>query len=94
MTAKETVRERLARLPDDCTLEDVLHHLYVLQAVARGEADEAAGRTTPHQQVDEELRRKWLLGRARRFWAASAMSALDQVIASISVKHERHGHIY
>jgi predicted transcriptional regulator len=64
MTAKETVRALLARLPEDCTLEDVQYHLYVLQAVARGEADEAAGHTISHEQVDEELRRKWLLGRA------------------------------
>jgi predicted transcriptional regulator len=64
MTAKETVRALLRRLPDDCTLEDVQYHLYVLQAVARGEADDAAGRTIPHEQVDDELRRKWLLGRA------------------------------
>ena len=35
-----------------------------LVAVARGEADEEAGRTIPHEQVDAELRRKWLIGRA------------------------------
>ncbi len=64
MTAKETVRALLARLPDDCTLDDVQYHVYVLQALARGEADEEAGRTIPHEQVDKELRRKWLLGRA------------------------------
>jgi predicted transcriptional regulator len=64
MTAKDTVRALLDRLPDDCTLDEVQYHLYVVQAVARGEADEAAGRTIPHEQVDAELRRKWLLGRA------------------------------
>jgi hypothetical protein len=64
MTAKDTVRALLDRLPDDCTLDDVLYHLYVVHAIARGEADEEAGRIIPHEQVDEELRRKWLLGRA------------------------------
>lgn len=64
MTAKDTVRALLDRLPVDCTLDDVQYHLYVVQAVARGEADEKAGRTIPHEQVDAELRRKWLLGRA------------------------------
>lgn len=63
MTTKETVRALLDRLPDDCSLEDVLYHLYVVQAVARGEADEEAGRVIPHEQVAAELRRKWLLGR-------------------------------
>ena len=64
MTTKDTVRALLDRLPDDCSLEDVQYHLYVVQAVARGHADEEAGRTIPHEQVDAELRRKWLLGRA------------------------------
>ncbi len=65
MTTKETVRALLERLPDDCSIDDVLYHLYVVQAVARGDADVAAGRTVPHEQVDAELRRKWLLGNAR-----------------------------
>jgi predicted transcriptional regulator len=64
MTVKETVRALLDRLPDDCTLDDVQYHLYVVQAIAAGEADENAGRTVPHEQVDAELRRKWLHGRA------------------------------
>jgi predicted transcriptional regulator len=59
---KQAVRELLDRLPDDCTLDDVLYHLYVLQAVENGQSDVAAGRTIPHQQVVEELRKKWQLG--------------------------------
>ena len=64
MTAKDTVRALLDRLPDDCSLDEVQYHLYVVQAVALGEADEQAGRVIPHEQVAAELRRKWLLGRA------------------------------
>ncbi len=64
MTAKETVRALLDRLPDDCSLDQVQYHLYVVQALERGRADEEAGRTIPHEQVDAELRRKWLLGHA------------------------------
>jgi len=64
METKDTVRALLERLPDDCTLDDVLYHLYVVQAVARGRADVAAGRTIPHEQVAAELRKKWLLGAA------------------------------
>ena len=62
MKAKDTVRDLLNRLPDDVSLEDVLYHLYVLQAVDRGLADAEAGRTIPHEQVAEEMRRKWVLG--------------------------------
>lgn len=62
MEAKETVRALLDRLPDDCTLEDVLYHLYVVQQVQAGLADADAGRVIPHEQVRSELERKWLLG--------------------------------
>jgi predicted transcriptional regulator len=65
MTDKDKVRALLDRLPDDCSLDDVQYHLYVVQATARGEADEHAGRVIPHEQVAAELRRKWLLGHVR-----------------------------
>ena len=64
METKDTVRALLERLPDNCTLDDVLYHLYVVQAVERGRADVAAGRTIPHEEVAAELRKKWLLGAA------------------------------
>jgi predicted transcriptional regulator len=62
MTTKDAVRALLDRLPENCSLEDVQYHLYVLQALARGEADIAEGRTVSHEQVEAEMRRKWLLG--------------------------------
>lgn len=65
MTAKQAVRELLDRLPDDCSLDDVQYHLYVVQATDRGLTDVAGGRTIPHAEVDADLRRKWLLGDAR-----------------------------
>ena len=63
MEAKQSVRALLDRLPDDCSVEDVLYHLYVLQAVERGQADVVAGRTIPHEEVETAMRRKWLRGR-------------------------------
>ena len=65
MTTKETVRAILDRLPDNCSIDDVLYQLYVVQAVARGDADVAAGRTVSHEQANADLRRKWLLGAGR-----------------------------
>jgi predicted transcriptional regulator len=61
---KERVKELLDRLPDDCSIDDVLYHLYVVQQVDRGLADVEAGRTIPHEKVVEELHRKWVLGAA------------------------------
>jgi predicted transcriptional regulator len=65
VTTKDTVRALLDRLPEDCTIDDVLYHLYVIQSVERGLADAAAGRTIPHEQVAAELRRKWLTNAAQ-----------------------------
>lgn len=59
---KETVRDLLDRLPDDCSLDDVLYHLYVLQKIERGLVDVDEGRTIPHEVVAEEMRRKWVIG--------------------------------
>ena len=64
MKTKDAVRDLLDKLPDDCTLEDVLYHLYVLQAIDRGLADAEAGRTIPQDEVAEEMRKKWVLGAA------------------------------
>lgn len=64
MTTKEKVRKLLDLLPDDCSIEDVLYHLYVIQSVDRGLADAEAGRTIRHEEVAERLRRKWVLGTA------------------------------
>ncbi len=61
METKETVRALLDRLPDDCSLNDVLYHLYVIHTIAEGQADSKAGRTMSHQEAAEALRRKWLV---------------------------------
>ena len=65
MTAKETARAVLDRLPEDCGLDEVLYHLYVAQAAQQGLSDADAGRTIPHERVESEMRRKWLLGNVR-----------------------------
>ena len=65
MHVKQSVQELLDRLPDDCSLDDVQYHLYVLQSIERGQADAKAGRTISHQEVAPELRKKWLVESAR-----------------------------
>ena len=62
MGAKQTVGELLDRLPDDCSLEDVLYHLYVVQEVQKGRVEIAAGKGVTQEQVAEALRRKWQIG--------------------------------
>lgn len=57
--AKATVRELLERLPDDCSLDDILYHLYVVQKVELGLSDAASGNVVPHAVAMQELRRRW-----------------------------------
>jgi hypothetical protein len=57
-TAKNEVQSLLDRLPDDCTLEDIQYHLYVVEKVRRGiERAEREGEV-PQREVEERLG-KW-----------------------------------
>jgi hypothetical protein len=58
-TVKQEVEQLLQRLPDDCTLEDIQHHLYVLDKIMRGRQDIAAGRSYSAAEARERLGR-WL----------------------------------
>jgi predicted transcriptional regulator len=58
-TAKKAVSELLKKLPDNCSLEDVQYHLYVLQKVERGLKDTEEGRVYSQEEV-EMMMAKWL----------------------------------
>ena len=59
VTAKAEVEELLAKLPNDCSLEDIQYHLYVLEKVRNGmEAAETEG-TVPQEEAEAHLS-KWL----------------------------------
>jgi len=62
MSAKETVRELLDRPSDDCGLDDVLYHLYVVQTIEKGLSEADSGHLISHEQVVESFRQKWQLG--------------------------------
>ncbi|GAB62146.1 MAG: hypothetical protein DWB56_13530 [Candidatus Jettenia sp.] len=57
-TAKEEVKALLDRLPDDCSLEDVQYHLYVVEKIRRGiERAEKEG-VLSQDEVERKLN-KW-----------------------------------
>jgi predicted transcriptional regulator len=58
-TTKQEVSDLLNRLPDDCTLEDVQYHLYVLQKIERGLKDVEEGRVYTQEEVEKKMS-KWL----------------------------------
>lgn len=58
-TAKEEVASLLHKLPDDCSLEDIQYHLYVLEKVRHG-LDMADTQGTSTQAEVEGQLNKWL----------------------------------
>ncbi|MDI6776355.1 MAG: hypothetical protein QMD03_03800 [Syntrophales bacterium] len=58
-TVKQEVNNLLTRLPDDCSLEDVQYHLYVLQKIERGLKDAEEERVYTQEEVEKRMA-KWL----------------------------------
>ncbi len=58
-SAKLEVSKLIDTLPDDCSLDDIQYHLYVLQKVERGLKDGEAGRTFTQEEVRKRAA-KWL----------------------------------
>lgn len=58
-TAKQDVELLLNKLPDDCSVEDIQYHLYVLDKVRRGLADANSNGTLSQEEVETRLS-KWL----------------------------------
>lgn len=57
-TVKEEVKALLDKLPDECTLEDVQYHLYVVEKIQRG-IDRANTEGTLNQEDVEREFSKW-----------------------------------
>ena len=57
-TAKDEVKALLDKLPDDCSLEDVQYHLYVVEKINRG-INRAEAEGTLHQDEVERKLSRW-----------------------------------
>ena len=57
-TAKSEVQSLLEKLPDDCTLEDIQYHLYVVEKVHRGLKRAEKEGEISQQDVEKRLS-KW-----------------------------------
>jgi len=58
-TAKRDVEQLLNKLPDDCSVEDIQYHLYVLDKVRKGLEDARVNGTMTQEEVETRLS-KWL----------------------------------
>jgi hypothetical protein len=59
MTAKQEVQSLLERLPENCSIEDIQYHLYVLEKVRSGLEDVRQNGGIPQEEVETRLH-KWL----------------------------------
>ncbi len=59
-TVKDEVKQLLDNLPDNCSLEDVQYHLYVIEKIQHGvQIAETEGASS--QQEAEGRLKKWLI---------------------------------
>jgi hypothetical protein len=58
-TAKEEVHALLTKLPDDCSLEDIQYHLYVIEKVRNGLGVADSQGAIPQEEVEQRFG-KWL----------------------------------
>ncbi|MCP4410955.1 MAG: hypothetical protein GY808_00040 [Gammaproteobacteria bacterium] len=57
-TAKDEVKSLLDKLPDECTLEDVQYHLYVVEKIQRGIARADSEGMLSQEEVERKFS-KW-----------------------------------
>lgn len=57
-TAKEEAKFLIEKLPDDCSLEDIQYHLYVVEKIQKG-IERAENEGTMTQDEVERKFRKW-----------------------------------
>jgi hypothetical protein len=58
-TAKDEVKALLDKLPDDCSLEDVQYHLYVVEKIRRGVERAGKEGTVGRDEVERKFG-KWI----------------------------------
>ncbi len=59
MTAKQEVKSLLQKLPDNCTLEDIQYHLYVVEKINKGLQRAKREGTISQKDVEKRLG-KWI----------------------------------
>ncbi|MBI5461357.1 MAG: hypothetical protein HY941_04135 [Gammaproteobacteria bacterium] len=58
-TAKDDVKALLDKLPDDCSLEDIQYHLYVVEKINKGIERASQEGTLSQDEVERKLS-KWI----------------------------------
>jgi predicted transcriptional regulator len=61
---KQTAIKMIEDLPEDASYEDIMYHLYVLEAIEQGLDDVDAGRVVSQKDVEKKVS-KWLKSSGR-----------------------------
>jgi predicted transcriptional regulator len=61
---KQTAIRMIEDLPEDASYEDIMYHLYVLEAIEQGLDDVDAGRVVSQKDVEKKVS-KWLKSSGR-----------------------------
>lgn len=56
---KEKVKNLIDNLPENSTMDDIMHALYIQAKIEQGEREIEDGRGIPHEEVKERLLNKW-----------------------------------
>ncbi len=58
MAVKDTAKQVIDILPDEATMDDIIHALYVNAKFERGEREIREGKGVPHEEAKQRLQ-KW-----------------------------------
>lgn len=59
MAVKDIAKRVIDALPDDATMDDIIHALYIRAKCERGENQIREGKGIPHEQAKQRMQ-KWL----------------------------------
>lgn len=54
-SAKQEAIDAIQRLPDTADMEQIMYRLYVLENIRHGQLDAAQGKTTPVEQLLQDI---------------------------------------
>ncbi|OGW57481.1 MAG: hypothetical protein A3D21_02005 [Nitrospirae bacterium RIFCSPHIGHO2_02_FULL_42_12] len=59
MTVKDVVKQVIDTLPDESTIDDIIHALYINAKFNHGESEIREGKGIPHEDAKKKLQ-KWI----------------------------------
>ncbi len=58
-SVKDKAKSIIDNLPEDSTMDDIMHALYIKAKIELGEREIEEGKGIPHEEVKQRLMNKW-----------------------------------